>query len=116
MDVDYNILLGTDFNDKILRKGLGPVYAKKLITKKETLNKTEFHKSQGDLIEQVRKIHLEPEINEVIPKFNDPEVDKLKELLVEIYNFNDTRVDMYIERLESTMDIILNTTSLDEWM
>ncbi|MBD3230632.1 MAG: flap endonuclease-1, partial [Candidatus Lokiarchaeota archaeon] len=103
--IGIGILIGTDFNDGI--KGVGIKTALKYIKKYDdfqTLIKKEDLSFEIDY-QEIKKIFLNPrvkteyKIGSIKPKY-----DKLKELLIDLYDFNEKRVENGIVRLKKGMN------------
>ncbi|MHA1753101.1 MAG: flap endonuclease-1 [Candidatus Helarchaeota archaeon] len=104
--IDIGIMIGTDFNDGV--KGVGIKTALKLIRKYGNFGKaykSEKFNFEGDY-ETIKNIFLKPKVNSqyIIKKYK-PNFEKLKELLVNEYNFNETRVEKGISRLKKARSI-----------
>jgi flap endonuclease-1 len=126
--VDIGILTGVDFFPGI--EGVGAKTALKLILEHGSIekileSKVEVHKHPIELdlaeIQKVRDIFLKPTVNTdvTMPKWHRPDVEKIKEILIETHNFNRERVEAALSRLSSasstqtqrTMDSFLGSFS-----
>ena len=97
--VDIAILIGTDFNDGI--KGIGPKKALQLIKKhgniENLMEKGIIEKIEN--YEEVRKIFLEPEINEDYElSWEEVDEERAIELLCEEHQFSKDRVKNALEK------------------
>lgn len=106
--IDIGILVGLDFFEGI--KGIGAKTALKLIKEYQSIenivqNKVEIKKQpievDLDLINKVRNIFLNPQINESFeqPTWKKPDKDKIIEILVEANHFSKDRVEKVLEKL-----------------
>ncbi|MHA1292773.1 MAG: flap endonuclease-1 [Promethearchaeota archaeon] len=122
--VDMGILIGTDFFPGI--KGIGQHKALELIKtfgsiEKIIENKVKIGKQEINLdleiIEKVRDIFLNPDIEKNYPKivWRKINYEKVKELLVEKHNFSKQRVQNALERLRK-FDSSNIQTSLDTFL
>ncbi|MBY9006607.1 MAG: flap endonuclease-1 [Candidatus Lokiarchaeota archaeon] len=122
--IEMSILIGTDFYPGI--KGIGQHKALELIKKYESLenilksNNNIILKNKEDLnfdlIEQVKRIFITPEINKDYSalKWERISYDKIEELLVEQHNFSKNRVENALERLKK-FDNTSKQISLDSF-
>ena len=99
--IDIGILIGTDFNDGI--KGIGIKTALKYIKKYgdfKTICSNKNINIEWDY-ESIKKIFLEPKVNTnyEIKKLK-PNYEKLEELLITEYNFNEIRIKNGLKRLK----------------
>lgn len=121
--VDMGILIGTDFYEGI--KGIGQHKALELIKKYKNIegilnSKVKVGKIIIDLdlelVDQLRKIFLNPDVKEDYPKLKWRKIqfEKIEELLVEKHNFSEQRVNKALERLKK-IDSASIQTSLDKF-
>ncbi|RLI66941.1 MAG: flap endonuclease-1 [Promethearchaeia archaeon] len=109
--IDIGILVGVDFFPGI--KGVGVKTAYKLVQEHQSLEAMlekdiEIrHKKITDSLDintmkAVKEIFLNPVVNNDIPplKWKSPQVEKVREILVEKHNFNPERVDSGLNRLK----------------
>ncbi|MEF8879520.1 MAG: flap endonuclease-1 [Candidatus Thermoplasmatota archaeon] len=112
--VDMAILIGTDFNEGI--KGIGPKTALKLIKKNGNAenviaNLGDSNAPTFEEIKQIRKIFLEPEINEDYSlKWSLPDKEKTKEILCDRHQFSENRVEKALKKYDNLDDIIKQQT------
>ncbi len=106
--IDIGILVGLDFFEGI--KGIGAKTALKLIKEHGTIetiikNKIEIKKQpidlDIDLVNKVRNIFLNPQINESFepPEWKKPDKEKIIEILVEQNDFSIDRVEKVLEKV-----------------
>ena len=121
--IDMGILIGTDFFPGI--KGIGQHKALELIKKHDSLEKILKNNVQVsgkqldidlELVNRVKEIFLNPNVNSNYPKITWKKVDydKLEELLVEKHNFSTTRVDNALKKLRD-LDSAKKQISLDSF-
>ncbi len=119
--VDIGILVGVDFFPGIA--GIGPKTAIKLIREHGSIdrliaNRTEFRKQPfsdligQDTLQEVRNIFLNPAVKTDIPalKWRRPDNDKIREILCGRHNFDDTRVEAALQRLQKSASSTTQTT------
>ena len=93
------LLIGTDFNEGV--KGIGPKKAYKIV--KETPIDEIVQKYFDESIWDVYRIFKEPNITENYEiKFDEPNREKIWEILVEKNDFSGDRVKKQLEKLEKT--------------
>lgn len=107
--VDMVMLIGTDYNNGI--KGIGPKLALRLIKKFGNIEsviinnrkKYDFSALNEEIIGEVRKIFLFPEVLNKISKINwkVPQIEKISEFLCEDHTLNSQRVKNNTEILIS---------------
>ena len=110
--IDIAILIGTDYNNGI--KGIGPKTALKFLKKYENLEKVikkekndfSFSHLTPDMIQEIRKIFLFPE---VIEKFdhlvwNFPNQNRINYLFCKDHHLNPERVSKFAEKLEQNFE------------
>ncbi len=105
--VDLSLLIRTDYFSGI--KGIGPKKGLKYIKQHKTIEKVIFHekdkfdfnKLTKNIIREVRKIFLLPDVNEADNQFfwNPPHKSKIKNLLCEEHHLNEERVSNNIDKL-----------------
>ncbi|MHA1456036.1 MAG: hypothetical protein ACTSR5_08655 [Promethearchaeota archaeon] len=121
--IDMGILIGTDFFPGI--KGIGQHKALELIKKHDSLdnilkNNVQISGKQLnidiELVQRVKDIFLNPNINPNYPKITWRKVDydKLEELLVEKHDFSKNRVDSAFKKLRD-LDSAKKQISLDSF-
>jgi len=121
--IDMGILIGTDFFPGI--KGIGQHKALELIKKHDSLenilkNNVQVSGKQLnvdiELVQSVKDIFLNPNINPNYPKITWRKIDydKLEELLVEKHNFSKNRVDSALKKLKD-LDSAKKQISLDSF-
>ena len=121
--IDMGILIGTDFFPGI--KGIGQHKALELIKKHDSLenilkNNVQVSGKQLnvdiELVQSVKDIFLNPNINPNYPKiiWRKIDYDKLEELLVEKHNFSKNRVDSALKKLKD-LDSAKKQISLDSF-
>ncbi len=116
--IDIAILVGTDFNKGI--KGVGAKTALKLIQKHKDLETVikekgfEFEKSEEELWE-IRNFFLHPEVTEEYSlEIKKPNVDAINTLLIDEHQFNPTRVEKALKRLEKAF-LKKKQMKLEKW-
>lgn len=101
------VLMGTDFNPDGV-KGIGPKTAIKLVKNYESFEslmddeKVDW-KSDNDP-ETILDFFLDPPVEDVEYESGEPDVDRIRQLLVEEHDFSENRVNSGIEKLENAME------------
>jgi len=98
------ILIGTDFNEKVPK--VGPKTAIKLVKENDSLENIykQLNYTPNFDYKEVFNIFWEPKAKDIeIEKFSSPNYDKIKELLLEKYEFNEERVINTLEKLEKVL-------------
>lgn len=101
------LLMGTDFNPGGI-KGIGPKTALKLVRKYESLEelledeKVEW-KSEKDPY-RIVEFFLEPPVVEKNYSFDEPDEEKIREILVDKHDFSESRVNSGLEKLEKALE------------
>jgi len=102
--IDIGIMIGTDFHKGI--KGVGIKTALKYIKKYGNF-KTAWEKEKFEFdgnYDAIKEIFLNPKVNkEYIIKRKKPNYDKIKDLLINEYSFNEKRVERGIARLKKAL-------------
>lgn len=122
--VEMGILIGTDFFPGI--HGIGQHKALDLIKKYKSIKNIVSEKVKVgkkdiqldlELVEQVKNIFLTPDIRNNYPKikFSKTNYEKIKELLIEIHNFDNQRVENALDRLRK-LDSSKTQISLDNFI
>ena len=122
--VEMGILIGTDFFSGI--HGIGQHKALDLIKKYKSIKNIVSEKVKIgkkdiqldlELVEQVKNIFLTPDIRNNYPKikFSKINYEKIKELLIEIHNFDNQRVENALDRLRK-LDSSKTQISLDNFI
>jgi len=122
--IDMGILIGTDFFPGI--KGIGQKTALDLIKKYDTIeyilkNNVMIGGKEifldMELVNQIRKIFLDPDIKKdyKIPKPKKIDFEKLEDLLIEQHNFSKQRVENAFDRLRKLNDAKVQV-SLDDFI
>ncbi len=122
--VEMGILIGTDFFSGI--HGIGQHKALDLIKKYKSIKNIVSEKVKVgkkdiqldlELVEQVKNIFLTPDIRNNYPKikFSKINYEKIKELLIEIHNFDNRRVENALDRLRK-LDSSKTQISLDNFI
>lgn len=122
--VEMGILIGTDFFSGI--HGIGQHKALDLIKKYKSIKNIVSEKVKVgkkdiqldlELVEQVKNIFLTPDIRNNYPKikFSKINYEKIKELLIEIHNFDNQRVENALDRLRK-LDSSKTQISLDNFI
>lgn len=110
------ILIGTDFNEKFPR--VGPKTALELVQKHgsfEDIIKETEHKPDFDYTE-VEGIFLKPEFTKDYKiKFQQPDKEKVKELLCEKHDFSEERVEKALSKLEEKAAEKGEQSRLGQW-
>lgn len=121
--IDVAILIGTDYNPNGI-KGIGPKTAYRLIKTYKSIERINKGELDPELIyfdyNKIREAFLKPEVAE--PKgsleLGDPDVDKVVDMLVNEYDFNEERVRNALARLEKAIKDLRSLsrqTGLDQW-
>ncbi len=101
------VLMGTDFNPDGV-KGIGPKTALKLVKNYESLeklledDKVEWESDNDPYI--IRDFFMEPPVKTADYSFEEPDPERIKEILVEKHEFSEDRVNSGIEKLEKAME------------
>lgn len=122
--VEMGILIGTDFFEGI--HGIGQHKALDMIKKYKSIKNIVSEKVKVgkkdiqldlELVEQVKNIFLTPDIRNNYPKikFSKINYEKIKELLIEIHNFDNQRVENALNRLRK-LDSSKTQISLDNFI
>lgn len=122
--VEMGILIGTDFFPGI--PGIGQHKALDLIKKYKSIKNIVSEKVKVgkndiqldlELVEQLKNIFLTPDIRNNYPKikFSKINYEKIKELLIEIHNFDNQRVENALDRLRK-LDSSKTQISLDNFI
>jgi len=122
--VEMGILIGPDFFPGI--HGIGQHKALDLIRKYKSIKNIVSEKVKVgkndiqldlELVEQVKNIFLTPDIRNNYPKikFSKINYEKIKELLIEIHNFDNQRVENALDRLRK-LDSSKTQISLDNFI
>ncbi len=122
--IEMGILIGTDFFEGI--HGIGQHKALDLIRKYKSIKNIVSEKVKVgkndiqldlELVEQVKNIFLTPDIRDNYPKikFSKINYEKIKELLIEIHNFDNQRVENALDRLRK-LDSSKTQISLDNFI
>ena len=122
--VEMGILIGTDFFSGIhfigQHKALDLIKKyksiKNIVSEKVKVGKKDIQLDL-ELVEQVKNIFLTPDIRNNYPKikFSKINYEKIKELLVEIHNFDNQRVENALDRLRK-LDSSKTQISLDNFI
>lgn len=98
---DYFILVGSDYNDKLLPTGMGKKMAQDLIRKYGCIENITEIEIDMDIVNTVRHMGKEPSVTqEYAIQFTAPRIDTLKKFLTR-YKFSEGRINAGIGRLES---------------
>lgn len=117
--IDIAILIGTDYNPEGV-KGVGPKTAYQLIKKYGSLEKAvkslpgaKFPVSP----EEIKKFFKNPPVTRDYGlEWRDPDISRVKEILVEEYEFSDDRVSGALERLaKAVRDLKRPEVGLSKW-
>ena len=105
--IDLSLLIGTDYFPGI--KGIGPKKGLKFVTQYKQIgnvilkekDKYNFNALSENIITEVRKIFLFPDVNETENQFfwNSPHSSKIHNLLCEDHHLNEERVSNNIDKL-----------------
>lgn len=117
--IDIGILLGTDFNPEGFR-GIGPKKAYKIIQEYGTLKKAlEAKRVEGDPtldVDAIAEIFLKPQTTaDYHLRWVEVDGGKVKELLVEQFDFSHERIDAVLARLEKTRREQGRQSVLEKW-
>lgn len=101
------LLMGTDFNPGGI-KGIGPKTALKLVKEYDKLeNLMEDEKVDWDSDKDPYRIvefFIEPPVVEKDYSFEEPDKERIKEILVDSHDFSEDRVDSGLEKLEKALE------------
>lgn len=117
--IDIGILLGTDFNPDGFR-GIGPKKAYKIIQEYGTLKKAlEAKRLESDPtldIDAITEIFLKPQTTSDY-RLHWAQVDsgRVKEVLVEQFDFSTERIEAALERIEKTRKEQGRQSNLEKW-
>lgn len=105
--IDFCILCGCDYCDTI--KGIGSKTAYNLIKEYncieniiEHIDKSKYQIPSNFRFAEARKSFINPKVlakEEIKIDWNEPKIEELKHFLIKEYNFNEVRVQNYINRL-----------------
>ncbi|EHP69311.1 flap structure-specific endonuclease [Metallosphaera yellowstonensis MK1] len=121
--IDVAILIGTDYNPDGI-KGIGPKTAYKLIRTYKSIEAIDRRELNPELIyfdyKKIREIFLKPEVVEPSEslELRDPDKEKVTDMLVGEYDFNEERVKNALARLEKAIREVKSLgrqTGLDQW-
>ncbi|MFP3204380.1 MAG: flap endonuclease-1 [Metallosphaera yellowstonensis] len=120
--IDVAILIGTDYNPDGI-KGIGPKTAYKLIRTYKSIEAIDRRELNPELIydyKKIREIFLKPEVVEPSEslELRDPDKEKVMDMLVGEYDFNEERVKNALARLEKAIREVKSLgrqTGLDQW-
>jgi len=114
------IMVGTDFNDKL--PGIGPKTALKLVKEYDRFEEILEHLRETKKIEfnfdyhEIEEIFLKiPTTDDYKLKWKAPDVDKVKEFLVEEHDFSEDRVENALDELEKHLKTTMSQGRLDNW-
>lgn len=102
------VLMGTDFNPDGV-KGVGPKTGLKLVKEYDSFDsllkdkKLEEWEPENDP-GTIREFFLDPPIAEIEYSFENPDTDRIRQILVEEHDFSQKRVDSGIEKLQTAME------------
>ncbi|MEM4866620.1 MAG: flap endonuclease-1 [Sulfolobales archaeon] len=117
--IDIAILVGTDYNPEGV-KGIGPKTAYQLIKSFGSLEKA-VKTIPGAKFpvppDEIRNLFKNPQVTrDYTLEWTDPRVDKVRELLVEEYEFSEERVNSALERLvKAVKDLKQPEAGLSKW-
>jgi flap endonuclease-1 len=117
--IDIGILLGTDFNPDGF-KGIGPKKGYKIIQEYGTLKKAlEAKRIEADSslnIDAITEIFLRPQTTgDYHLQWGDMDRGKVKETLVQEFDFSMERIDAALERVEKTRKEQGRQSNLEKW-
>lgn len=101
------ILMGTDFNPDGIH-GIGPKTALKLVKKYESFEelledeKVEWESENDPYI--ILEFFLSPPVEDIDYSFEEPNPDKIREVLVDRHDFSEDRVNSGIKKLEKALE------------
>ncbi len=109
--IDIAILIGTDYNPGGV-KGIGPKKALDIVKSgrmKEYIDKIEnYH--------EIKNIFKNPKItDDYTIKLKSPDIEKLREFLVEENDFSEERINPYLKKLEDIMENRVKQKTLESW-
>ncbi len=102
--VDIAILCGTDYNQGV--KGIGPKRGLKYVKKYGDLEGVLKERDEEvNNYQEIRKLFLEPKVTDDYElEFGSPQVDELKEFLIEEHDFTEDRMRSVLGKLSAIAD------------
>ena len=114
--IEIAIMVGNDYDKGI--KGIGPKKALDLVKKGQTANdvfKEKNIKPDADL-DEVRNLFMRPSVtNDYELKWDKPNNDAVLRLLVNEYDFSQSRVESALEKFHEYMDVSGTQSRLEQW-
>lgn len=101
------VLMGTDFNPDGI-KGIGPKTALKLVKKYEKFDrllddeKVDWQSKQDP--HEILDFFMQPPVDDAVYSFDEPDREKIKELLVDQHDFSEKRVKSGLDKLEKALE------------
>jgi flap endonuclease-1 len=109
--IDIAILIGTDYNIGGI-KGIGPKKAFDIVKN----NKVEEYIKDIDNYEEIKNIFKNPKITDDYDlKLKTPDIEGLKEFLIEEHDFSEDRIVPSIKKLEKMVNKKKSQTTLESW-
>jgi len=117
--ITLGILVGTDFNEGV--KGVGPKTALKIVKEQKQFEKVlefvgEKYKHEFEpYIEDVFDYFLNPPCVDVQLRWNPPNAEKIREILVEKHDFSEERVRSAVEKMVKGMEEKGSQEKISKW-
>ena len=109
--IDMAILIGTDYNIGGI-KGIGPKKALDIVKN----NKMEKYINDIENYEEIKNIFKNPKITDDYDlKLKTPDIEGLKEFLIEEHDFSEDRIMPSIKKLETMVNKKKSQTTLESW-
>ena len=109
--IDMAILIGTDYNIGGI-KGIGPKKALDIVKN----NKMEKYINDIENYEEIKNIFKNPKITDDYDlKLKTPNIEGLKEFLIEEHDFSEDRIMPSIKKLETMVNKKKSQTTLESW-
>ena len=109
--IDMAILIGTDYNIGGI-KGIGPKKALDIVKN----NKMEKYINDIENYEEIKNIFKNPKITDDYNlKLKTPNIEGLKEFLIEEHDFSEDRIMPSIKKLETMINKKKSQTTLESW-
>jgi flap endonuclease-1 len=109
--IDMAILIGTDYNIGGI-KGIGPKKALDIVKN----NKMEKYINDIENYEEIKNIFKNPKITDDYDlKLKTPNIEGLKEFLIEEHDFSEDRIMPSIKKLETMINKKKSQTTLESW-
>lgn len=116
--IDVGILIGTDYNPKIMR-GIGPKTALKLVKEHGSLDNALKYIEKAEFtppIEVIRDLFMKPDVTDAYRlEWRHPEAEGIVEFLCEEHDFDQGRVTKAIGKIQRGYERGLERTTLERW-